>query len=141
MNKDWCKNYSGLTGDTCNAGVNYLKIAGGNIGGILSRIPCIRKNNSTAKCDQLIWPTDSEIEEYEKDTKERMHFTSTAIGIIAEKHNASPEFEPIMSRKKKGASGSIECPKCKGELHYSIAGGNHHIWGRCKTEGCLSWTM
>lgn len=35
--------------------------------------------------------------------------------------------------------GIIECPKCKGELHFTRAFSNGHIWGKCKTENCLSW--
>ncbi len=35
--------------------------------------------------------------------------------------------------------GKIECPKCKGELNYSRAKSNGHVWGKCKTENCLSW--
>jgi len=35
--------------------------------------------------------------------------------------------------------GKIVCPKCGGELHYTRAKVNGHVWGKCKTEGCLSW--
>lgn len=35
-------------------------------------------------------------------------------------------------------SGKIQCPKCSGDLHYSRSK-NGHVWGKCKTEGCLSW--
>ena len=34
--------------------------------------------------------------------------------------------------------GKIKCPKCEGELHYTRAK-NGHVWGKCKTENCLSW--
>lgn len=37
--------------------------------------------------------------------------------------------------------GKIKCPKCGGELHYSRAKTNGHVWGQCTTEGCLSWMM
>ena len=35
-------------------------------------------------------------------------------------------------------SGTIECPKCKGDLMYRRAK-NGHVWGRCKTPDCISW--
>lgn len=35
--------------------------------------------------------------------------------------------------------GVIECPKCKGKLHLSQAAYNGHVWGKCETEGCVSW--
>lgn len=40
---------------------------------------------------------------------------------------------------KKGNRGTIECPKCKNELHFSRASSNGHVWGKCKTDNCLSW--
>lgn len=43
--------------------------------------------------------------------------------------------------KKRGVKGSINCPKCNGELQYSIAKLNGHIWGKCKTDKCLKWMM
>jgi hypothetical protein len=41
--------------------------------------------------------------------------------------------------KKRGISGVIECPLCKGKLQYSIAGNNGHVWGCCATTNCLVW--
>lgn len=42
-------------------------------------------------------------------------------------------------RQLKPNTGSIICPKCGNNLNYSRAGSNGHVWGRCKTVGCLSW--
>ncbi len=36
-------------------------------------------------------------------------------------------------------SGSIPCPICTKPLHLSQAGENGHVWGKCETEGCVSW--
>ena len=38
-----------------------------------------------------------------------------------------------------GKQGVIECPVCKGNLHLSQAASNGHVWGKCETEGCVSW--
>lgn len=40
-----------------------------------------------------------------------------------------------------GGQGFINCPICKGQLGYSVASVNGHIWGKCKTDGCVSWMM
>jgi hypothetical protein len=56
--------------------------------------------------------------------------TIAAIGTILEKH---PKMED--------AKGEIECPLCKGILHYTKSGYNNHIWGKCETEDCLSWVQ
>ena len=73
--------------------------------------------------------------------EETMEYTLAAIAIIQEKTKAKPEFEPTLKNKKEGCVGKIECPKCGGILHYSVAGGNHHIWGTCETKDCLKWMM
>jgi hypothetical protein len=39
----------------------------------------------------------------------------------------------------RGKQGVIECPVCKGNLHLSQAASNGHVWGKCETEGCVSW--
>ena len=40
---------------------------------------------------------------------------------------------------KEENQGTIECPKCKGDLRYFRSSSNGHVWGKCKTENCLSW--
>ncbi len=35
--------------------------------------------------------------------------------------------------------GIIECPKCKGQLYYTVASINGHVHASCKTEKCLNW--
>lgn len=47
----------------------------------------------------------------------------------------------INSGGKWGVKGQIKCPKCGGELNYSIASTNGHIWGKCLTKDCLEWMM
>jgi ssDNA-binding Zn-finger/Zn-ribbon topoisomerase 1 len=43
---------------------------------------------------------------------------------------------------RKRSQGVVVCPKCGGELGYSISGYNGHIHGRCNTtRGCLAWMM
>jgi len=58
-----------------------------------------------------------------------------AIKTIVEKH---PERN---QNNFEGAKGIIKCPKCGEDLHYTVAGCNGHIWGKCKTENCLQWMM
>jgi len=43
------------------------------------------------------------------------------------------------TKPKKDIVGKVECPKCKGVLHYRISSYNGHIWGQCETSGCLAW--
>jgi len=41
--------------------------------------------------------------------------------------------------KEKGEKGVIECPACNNDLQWTRAKINGHVWGKCKTENCLSW--
>lgn len=55
------------------------------------------------------------------------------IALIQKKHGKR--------KPKQSIKDSMECPVCKGKLHYSISSHNGHIWGQCETEGCLNWLM
>lgn len=45
------------------------------------------------------------------------------------------------AKEKNRSAGQVKCPKCSGNLSYSIARSNGHIHGRCDTSGCLAWMM
>lgn len=40
---------------------------------------------------------------------------------------------------RRGVSGRVPCPVCGGELRYSIAASNGHIWACCGTAGCVKF--
>lgn len=42
-------------------------------------------------------------------------------------------------KDRKEDQGKIECPKCKGDLNYTRASSNGHVWGKCTTVNFLSW--
>lgn len=50
---------------------------------------------------------------------------------------------PVVAKWRKkyprGKAEIIECPKCKGKLHLTQSAYNGHVWGKCETEGCVSW--
>lgn len=35
--------------------------------------------------------------------------------------------------------GHIECPSCKGKLHFTRAKSNGHVWAKCETKDCISF--
>ena len=46
------------------------------------------------------------------------------------------------AKQKNRKQGTVTCPRCGGELGYSISSYNGHIHGQCNTtRGCLSWMM
>jgi len=58
-----------------------------------------------------------------------------AIIAIRKKHNLTAGRR----KPKTDINDSIKCPVCSRVLSYSISSYNGHIWGKCKTPGCLAW--
>ena len=36
-------------------------------------------------------------------------------------------------------SGTVECPTCKGRIHWARDSYSDHLHGQCETDGCLRW--
>lgn len=141
MREGKCIHFNGTCNDECDLNVNYRELVGGDDFGWAVRTPCLDSHESEIKCDGRELLSKEAIEEYEADQEIRMDGWRKAIALIMEKSGAKPDHSPSMDNSKKGSRGKIECPLCGNDLHYTVAGGNHHIWGKCTTEGCLSWMM
>jgi hypothetical protein len=129
--RDKCKHFSGpVHNKACKAGIDYRALVGGPDLGWMARLPCIPdsplKKSPVAKCESYASLTPEEIATQEKEIKDRSQFIITAIKDI---------------KATKLAQGSIVCPKCAGDLNFSVAKLNGHIWGRCLTADCLQWVM
>ena len=122
---DWCKHYNGTVNAACKAGVNYDAIK--DVSSIPYRWICTDPQ-STVPCDLCVRRTPEEIRERKEYLLDRLKHMDAAFAKI----------RPFRQRGKT-TTGVIECPKCKGRLHYSISGYNGHIHGKCETDGCLSW--
>lgn len=115
----------------CSAGVNYRELVGGEDFGWMARLPCLPDSPLTkepvAKCEKYERKSPAEIIAEELEQKAFSDAVVMAIGAI---------------RKQGKDSGEVSCPKCyAGKVHYSVAKLNGHIWGRCTTDGCISWMM
>ena len=123
-----CRHYSNpIHNECCKVGINYRKLGDDSRTGYLARLPCVVGSPLTKEpvaCDKVSLLTEDELKKIEQEITESSQFFVLAIGQI---------------RKIKLKSGHIECPKCKDELHFSVAKANGHIWAKCKTQGCLSW--
>ncbi len=78
-------------------------------------------------CAILLETDEAKAKERQDEIEQTLNATCAAIVEINQKHG------------KTNAQGVIECPLCKGKLHYTVAACNGHIWGKCETENCLSW--
>jgi hypothetical protein len=125
-----CIWYTGTMNANCEKGVCYRALVGGPDLGWMARLPCITTRLSATEgrvdCAAKAPMSQEEYDRQQAEHKAAFAMTSTAIRAI---------------RATGLSEGSIECPKCKKGLHFSVARSNGHIWGRCETGGCLAWMM
>jgi len=127
-----CRHFTGLQNKQCAAGVVYVTVESKDVKGF-ERFPCFRQGESIP-CDKRSFPTPEEVAA--KVAEREASWERLKLGIIA----ASDDAKKHGYGKGKGGAGRVQCPVCKtGELHYSVAGYNGHMHGRCSTKGCLSW--
>ena len=65
-----------------------------------------------------------ESKQSKKEDQEMIKFLMTALQLI---------------KKEPGHQGEITCPKCSGILTWNRSKFNGHVWGICRTNGCLRW--
>ena len=128
-----CKNYSGrdmfLGECVCKAGINPVeRFCNGDRTGWVAKVPCLRTNETTAQCDQCVYPTKEEAE------ADNAAFKAYVDDVL--KHIPIARAAMVAA---KSDGGCMDCPKCGQGLRWSKARCNGHIHAKCDTEGCLSW--
>jgi len=111
----------------CKAGIDIRKIVGGKTKGWVGRVPCFKENKSKIKCASYNEKTEAEIhaqyQKMEKQTKELIACTH----IFADLKNRTAQ------------DGTIPCPVCGGDLHYSISETNGHMHAKCSNDDCVNF--
>lgn len=131
---------------TCSKGVCYLSVtAKPGEPGSAYRLPChtpteerglqiLQETGPAGTCEHFDALSQEELDQqdadFEKAIEESMRRMALAAPLIA-----------AMKKQYKGKSvkGVKTCPVCQGKLHLSHSGYNGHVWGKCETDGCLSW--
>jgi hypothetical protein len=122
-----CKWFNGIQNKVCKAGVSYDSLPRNERGVIV--LPCIQPE-CQSNCDKYEEPTAEEIAADEEWMRQRMEMHRKVGEVII----------PIRKEYKgRSGNGTITCPCCGGNLHWSISGYNGHMHGRCETAGCVSW--
>jgi hypothetical protein len=111
-----CIHFNGVMNDTCKAGVKYADVRIDKP----YKFPCLKQGG---ECPQAEFRTEDQVTELiakmEEDSTKAL-----AAYIMVKAHYA----------KTKEQSGKVPC-QCGGELHYTVASVNGHIWARCKSCG------
>lgn len=132
MHNNFCKYYDGraclIEKKPCSAGVNPKDLMGELTAGWFKRMPCNTENKTDVVCDKLELKTKEEIEKEEKEWDEAINRLTVVMPLISKLKKENPN----------GGWGAIECPNCKGVLHWSIASFNNHAHLKCETENCLT---
>lgn len=129
-----CVHFTGMGSDkaSCAVGVVYATVQNKTIPGFAG-IPCFREGEAVP-CEKRRFPTPEEVAAEVADHDARWERLKIGIGAV------SDDAKTRGFKKGAGGKGQIVCPVCKtGELHYTVAGYNGHIWGRCTTKECVSW--
>ncbi len=115
-----CIHFTGLTNKECSVGVKYKDVEVRDSRPI--KIPCLKDSLlSGGTCIKAEYPTEEEVEkqvaEIMKDNEMQMNAYLVVKQYI----------------EKTGVKlGKVICPSCGGNLHYTQAESNGHIWGNCK---------
>ncbi len=130
MRKDTCIHFSGIQNERCEKNIDYLDITGGNRNGFALRLPCIKGKPEARQCYGYTEPTEEQINDYQEKCRKQLEDMQKVYPLIGK---IKKEFEG------KSWRGTKECPVCTGTLHLTHASINGHVWGKCETEGCVSW--
>lgn len=120
-----CRHFTGIQHPACKAGVAYDSVRGPREG-LVRAIPCLGEP-SASSCERYDPFTETEVEQMERDARERTANLAAALAIIRDE-----------TRGARNVAGEIACPVCAGKLAFSVAS-NGHVWGKCETEHCLAW--
>lgn len=124
-----CVHFNGMMNDTCKAGVDYDSVKVAREPGKGWDLPCFKdRKPCSITCDKQQFPTAEYVQARLDEIEQSSIRTFGAIAAIQKHANG-----------KRGVAAVIECPACKGDLHYSIAGVNGHIHARCSTPNCVAF--
>ena len=130
-----CRHFRGIQFSECAAGINMRTLVGGKDLGWAARLPCLPSMDKTeVSCSKFeVMSEEDAKQEIRKEEERRL--------TLGKAHKAAHEDAKAKGLGQgHGGVGMILCPACgKGELRYSVASVNGHLWGRCSTPGCAQW--
>lgn len=131
----YCQHYDGRAtiqhNGCCHAGVRYHEI-----GSNANERPCIgghTMQNALQLCPK--WSRNTE-----EDGQRRHNEIEEAMARMRMVGQVVREWRTWTKENRVAKKEAIDCPTgCGGKLHLSQAAYNGHVWGKCTTQGCVSW--
>ena len=114
-----CIHFTGLGNSPCDKGVDYddVKVKDSSP----FKVPCLsHEGMHGGKCEHAEFPTKEQVEKRVNEIQDMSNKTIEAYAKVKEHHQKTGEFK-----------GKVECPECPGNLHYTVAKLNGHIWAKC----------
>ncbi len=109
----------------------------------LSRIERGKEPLTDAACTALarfLSVTETEVRQGVPDASEVEADESRMLDMLTALSAVQAEAKAQGYGRGNPGRGNFLCPICKrGQLRYSVAGVNGHIWGKCSTDGCVAW--
>lgn len=126
-----CAHFNGFQNEACEAGVNYLALAG-KVDGMALRMPCCgairRTQTDSISCEKFRLPTPEE-------TKAEDDAIAAAVARVVK---IGPWVTSVKKLLPNGGSGVDVCPICKRVIQFSVAK-NHHMRAQCETQDCVNF--
>lgn len=129
-----CVHFNGIQSKACAVAVSYEILTGS----FRLALPCLAKLKSdarqTAECKDHRLPTAEEVEKQIADDAAASLRTMLALKA------ANAHARQLGLGVGKGGSGVVKCPCCAdGQIKFSVASVNGHLWAACTTTGCVRW--
>lgn len=125
-----CVHFTGLLEDRCEVGIPYDEVR--DTSASPYRFPCFKDN--CLPCERKEFLSDEQVAHEVEQIN--LHTNRTMKAMRA----AADDAKVHGFKKGSGGVGNLKCPCCEtGTLHYSVAGYNGHMHGRCSTPECVSW--
>jgi len=114
-----CIYFNGLMNKQCEKGILYDSVKEKDVRPV--KLPCLLNiKMNGGNCSYVKFPNKSDIKNQVEEIQNQGKKIMTAYSVIKNHY-----------RKTGKIKGKIKCPECKGELHYTIATTNEHIWAKC----------
>ena len=128
-----CRHFTGLSDRRCEKGIAYADVKNKQAVKLEEAYPCFSESGLKT-CEHCSFYTPEETEKLVEEMLARADATCQAMELVqadANEHNYG---------KRRPGQGKVLCPLCEsGEIFYSVAASNGHMFAKCSTEGCIAW--